>query len=197
MAEDDEAGAQRTGDGVATDAAAAKKSLIKKLLPYIAGGAVSIALGIGAGVVTRKPANGEGGKTPKSQGAALDQFPDKLNIDLPELIFNCADTGQNVAGKVSIVLEVRTTEKFSKTDKKSVLQALIEQPDGAYYSRIRDALIRHFSGKVSTDLKTARGKEIVGLEVQDQMNRIIFSGTGGEDPKGIVTGVLFTTFLVQ
>jgi len=193
---DKDEGEKKTGDGVA-EGPPAPKSLVKRLLPYLIGGGVSLGLGIGAGVVTKhKPADGEKG-TEKKVAPTLPEYPKSTVLELPEQIFNCADTGQMVAGKVSITLEVQTTEELAKGEKKSALQALVENKDERFYGRIRDALVNHLSSKVSSDLKTARGKEVLKLEIQDLMNRILFTGTEKGDPKGVVTGVLFTNFLVQ
>jgi flagellar basal body-associated protein FliL len=202
MVEEEDENFEMTGDGVA--APVEKKPLLKRLIPYIAGGAVSVALGIGAGIVSRKPANRNGDTPTTAPAPRLEKFPKKVMVELPELIFNCADTGQMVAGKVNIVLEVQTTEALGKGEKKPHLQDLIDEKGGGYYSRIRDALLNLLSGKVSNDIKTAKGKELLKLEILDQMNRILFSPVDEGDAEmnkekveGVVTGVLYTTFLVQ
>jgi hypothetical protein len=120
-----------------------------------------------------------------------------MKLELPQQIFNCADTGQMIAGKVQIEIEVRTTKKWA-TGEKSPLKLAVETKEGRFYARVQDALVTLLSGKVSGELKTARGKENLKLEILDLMNRVLFSGTDPElDPQGVVTGVLFTVFLVQ
>jgi flagellar basal body-associated protein FliL len=187
-------------DPVASDGGGAKPSFLKRMLPYIAGGAVSIGLGISAGIVTNRKHAPEGGETTpdgKRPPVTLDQFPKETKLELPQQIFNCADTGQMIAGKIQIELEVRTTEKWSAGEK-SLLKLAVEGKDGRYYARVQDALVTLLSGKVSTELKSPRGKEVLKLEVLDLMNRVLFSGANAEsDPQGVVTGVLFTVFLVQ
>jgi flagellar basal body-associated protein FliL len=92
---------------------------------------------------------------------------------------------------------VRTTKQWSAGEK-SKLKEAVEGKEGRYYARVQDALVTLLSSKVSTELKTARGKEVLKLEILDLMNRVLFSGTDHDhDPQGIVTGVLFTVFLVQ
>jgi flagellar basal body-associated protein FliL len=198
--DDDDDDDKKAADPVASDAGGAKPSFMKRMLPYIAGGAVSIGLGVGAGIVTNKkqaPAGGETTSDGKKAPVTLDQFPEEMKLDLPQRIFNCADTGQMIAGKVQIELEVRTTKKWAAGEK-SPLKLAVETKEGRYSARIQDALVTLLSSKVSTELKAARGKEVLKLEILDLMNRVIFSGTDPEhDPQGVVTGVLFTEFLVQ
>lgn len=185
----------------APDAGGAKPSFMKRILPFVAGGAISIGLGLGSGIaMTRKhdAANRETGGE-KRPAPTLDEFPVEVKLELPKQLFNCADTGQMVAGSVTIQLEVRTTEKWGHPVERAPLKDAIDpKSDGKFYGRMKDALVMLLSTKISGDLKTARGKELLKLEILDRMNEILFAGTDREkDPQGVVTRVLFTDFLVQ
>ena len=139
-------------------------------------------------------------KSEKKPAPAPSQFPVALKLDLGKTVFNCADNGQLIAGAVTILLEVRTTEKWGSGEKPKLKDAIDPKGEGEYScaGRIKDALVILLSTKMSADLRSARGKEVLKLEILDQMNRILFGGLDAEkDPQGVVTNVLFTDFLVQ
>jgi hypothetical protein len=199
---DEEDAIEGIGDEpVAPDAGAAKPSFLKRIFPYVAGGAISIGLGVGSGIAMTRKHDGPEGETKleKKPTPTLDHFPVDVKLELPKQLFNCADTGQMVAGSVTIQLEVRTTERWGHPIEKPPLKDAIDpKSDGKYYGRMKDALVMLLSTKISGDLKTARGKELLKLEVLDRMNEILFAGGDAEkDPQGVVTRVLFTDFLVQ
>jgi flagellar basal body-associated protein FliL len=187
---------------LAADAGGAKpQSFMKRVLPFVAGGAISVGLGLGSGIAMTRKHDAPGAEThgEKKPAPTLDEFPVEVKLELPKQLFNCADTGQMVAGSVTIQLEVRTTDKWGHPAEKPPLKDAIDpKSDGKYYGRMKDALVMLLSTKISGDLKTARGKELLKLEILDRMNEILFSG-GDKDkePQGVVTRVLFTDFLVQ
>jgi len=186
---------------VAPDAAGARPSFMRRALPFVFGGAISIGLGLGSGIAMTRKHDGANPETggDKKPTPTLDEFPVEVKLELPKQLFNCADTGQMVAGSVTIQLEVRTTEKWGHpTEKAPLKEAIDPKSDGKFYGRMKDALVMLLSTKISGDLKTARGKELLKLEILDRMNEILFAGTDKEkDPQGVVTRVLFTDFLVQ
>lgn len=178
------------------------KSLLRRLMPWLAGGALSIGLGAGAGIVQNRHDAAKTGETPdeKKPALPLEKFPVELKLDLGKTIINCADNGQLIACAVTILLEVRTNEKWGSGEKPKLKDAVDPKGEGEFScaGRIKDALVILLSTKMSADLRSARGKEVLKLEILDQMNRILFGGLDKDkDPQGIVTNVLFTEFVVQ
>ncbi|MBM4015294.1 MAG: flagellar basal body-associated FliL family protein [Planctomycetes bacterium] len=181
------AGGDASKDGAE---AAAPPSALNKLFPFIAGGALSVGLGVTAGIVTQPepPPPEVHLEAPKPVPTPFDQLRDPKVIPLPTLIVNLADTSAAVSGKLIVFVQVRCKDEKIESDK---VQAC--EKGGASYPAIRDALITLMSGKQSSDLKTPRGKEQLKLELHDKLNPILFS-----DPaEGTITAIYFDEFLVQ
>ncbi|MBL8840745.1 MAG: flagellar basal body-associated FliL family protein [Planctomycetes bacterium] len=170
--------------------AAAPPSKMKALLPYMVGGVVSVGLGLTAAIVTA-PAPVEPEVIVEKEEpppTPLDTFLPPKKIALPQLIANLADTGQAVSGKFVLILEIRAKD----VDTENLVVAACAK-GGDFAAAIRDSLITLMSGKQSTELKTPRGKELLKLEILDQLKPILFA-----DPaNGAITGLFFDDFLVQ
>lgn len=172
------------------DAAAASPSKMKALLPYVVGGVVSVGLGLTAAIVTAPAPLAPEVIVEKEAPppTPLDSFLAPAKIALPTLIANLADTGQSFSGKFNLIIEIRA--------KDALVQAAVEAgcgKGGEFAAPVRDALITLMSGKQSTELKTPRGKELLKLEILDQLKPILFA-----DPaNGAITGLYFDEFLVQ
>jgi flagellar basal body-associated protein FliL len=201
MADEDQDGEEDRKAADAVASSSVRKSFSRRLFPYLAGGTVSLGLGVGAGIVqVRKDAAKPGEESAEKKRATPAEYPVELKLDLGKTIFNCADNGQLIAGAVTILLEVRTSEKWGTGEKPKLKDAIDPKTEGEYScaGRIKDALVILLSTKMSGDLRSSRGKEVLKLEILDQMNRILFGGLDREkDPQGVVTNVLFTDFLVQ
>jgi flagellar basal body-associated protein FliL len=196
-AEQEDEGAKRGDDGAGEGAS--KPSGRRRLLTYVVSGVLSVGLGLGAGVVQtrRHESKPEEKHVSTDASPTLDEFPILMKLELPRQIFNCADTGRVVAASINVELEVRTTADWGLPIEKNKLKNAIDPKEGKYYGRIRDGLVMLLSTKMSGDLQSARGKEVLKLEILEKMNTILFSGKEKDDPKGVVTEVLFTDFLVQ
>jgi len=203
MADDDEEyeASERASSPDATDGGDAP-SFLRRILPWITGGAVSVALGAGAGILQNRRDEAHAGESAgaKKPAATPEQFPVELELDLGKTVFNCADNGQLIAGAVTVLLQVRTNEKWGGGEHPRLKDAIDPKGEGDYScaARIKDGLVILLSTKMSGDLRSARGKEVLKLELLDQMNRVLFGGLDPEkDPQGVVTNVFFTDFLVQ
>ncbi len=171
--------------------AKAQRSKFKALLPYLFGGLLSAGLGVTAGVVT-KPKHEEPPPDPSASSTPatpFDKFGEPHEVVLASQVLNLADPGQSVAGKFQFRLEVRIKPE-AKIDE---LRAACTDKAGKRYAKVRDALITLYSSKVSTDIKTAHGKEILKLEMLDVLAPIVFPDPG----EGVLTNVIFEEFLVQ
>jgi flagellar basal body-associated protein FliL len=202
MADEEQDGEEDRKASDAVASSSARKSFSRRLFPYFAGGAVSLGLGVGAGIAQIRKDEAKPGEesAEKKRAATPAEYPVELKLDLGKTIFNCADNGQLIAGAVTILLEVRTNEKWGSGEKPKLKDAIDPKSEGEYScaGRIKDALVILLSTKMSGDLRSSRGKEVLKLEILDQMNRILFGGLDREkDPRGVVTNVLFTDFLVQ
>ena len=203
MADEDEEYevSERASDVVAADHGDAP-SFLRRILPWITGGAVSVALGAGAGILQNRREEAHAGEAAQAKKPAPtpEQFPVALELDLGKTVFNCADNGQLIAGAVTVLLEVRTNEKWGGGEHARLKDAIDPKGEGEYScaARIKDALVILLSTKLSGELRSARGKEVLKLEILDQMNRVLFGGFDKDkDPQGVVTNVFFTDFLVQ
>ena len=189
MAEADKKDAAKEAGKDGADAVA-PPSKMKALLPYVVGGVVSVGLGLTAAIVTA-PAPVEPEvivETEAPPPTPLDTFLPPKKITLQPLIANLADTGQAVSGKFVLILEIRAKDLETEA---LVIAACAKGGDSA--AAIRDSLITLMSGKQSTELKTPRGKELLKLEILDQLKPILFP-----DPShGAITGLFFDDFLVQ
>lgn len=174
----------------AEGAVAAPPSAVKKLLPFIVGGTLSIGLGVTAGIVTKPedPPAEVTQKAPEPEPTPLDQLLPAHSIAMPTLIVNLADTSAAVSSKMNLVIKVRVKDEPTQTtlDGDCAKGGVLAVP-------MRDALITLLSGKQSTDLKTPRGKEQLKLEILDKLKPILFP-----DPSvGVLTDIYFDEFLVQ
>lgn len=183
-------------DGPADGAAApAPASRMKRLMPYVVSGLLSIGLGVTAGIVT----NPKKSETPHVESAEpakpltpYDKFGEEIEVPLSSLVTNLADPNQSVSGKFVIYLVVRTPKGDHEAADHEQVKAGCAK-DGKLSTRIKDALLTLFSSKLSTDLKTAHGKEIVKLEIIELLKPILFP-----DPTtGAITNVYFGDFVIQ
>jgi flagellar basal body-associated protein FliL len=176
----------------ASDAAPAGPTKVKRLAPYLAGTLLSIGLGVTAAIVTA-PAEPDAPVLREDdvrKVSPLDEFGEAQQMALPPIVANLADEGQMVAGKFLIHLEVRLPPE-AKFDE---LQAsCCDKAGGKLYAKVRDALVMLFSGKVSGDLRTPHGKEILKLEILDLLGPVVFDDPG----QGALTNVYFEDFLIQ
>jgi flagellar basal body-associated protein FliL len=172
----------------------APKSLLRRALPYLVGGVLSAGLGVTAGVVTNpvKGAGPPGEKGAEKPEEPRDSFSEPFEIVLPTLITNLADPGASVSGKFVMRLEMRVSPKLFET-KDELVAACTDKSKGKLYARVRDTLVSLFQSKVSTDIKTSHGKELLKLEILEQLSPIVFP-----DPEnGVLTNVYFEEFIVQ
>ena len=110
-ADQDETEGDRIPDLAA--ASGASPSFFRRLTPWLAGAVVSVGLGAGAGVLKNKRDEAKGDEPAEKHVApSPEQFPRELKLDLGKTVFNCADNGQLIAGAVTVLLEVRTNEKW-------------------------------------------------------------------------------------
>jgi hypothetical protein len=192
-AEKKDATAEAAKDSPA-DAAATPKPRAAWFLPYLIGGAISAALGVTAGIVTTPHPVEPTHEAPKPEApvSPFDAFGTPQEVPLKTQILSLGDPGQSVNGRFTIRLEVRLKPGARIEE----LLAACNDPEpksGRCFAKIKDALGTLFSGKVSTDVKTARGKEILKLEIIDRLAPIVFP-----DPReGAITNVFFEEFLVQ
>lgn len=175
----------------ATTEAAVAKPKWKKLLPYMLGGTISVGLGLTAAIVTRPKATepAKDGKASESGTPSLDNFEEPTRLVLPFQVVNLADQGATVACRLTIDIEVRTT----KENLEPLTVACVDSKKGKHYAKIRDAINTLMSGKISTDIKTPRGKELLKLELLSMLAPIVFP----EAKEGVVTGIYFEDFVVQ
>jgi len=196
MAEAEKTPAKDGGDDAAETPAPPKPSFAKKLVRFGIAGIISAGLACVCGLVIfpkpkpppEKPAE------PKGEQNTLDSFGPAQTVTMAALTTNLADQGATIATKITIVLEYRVPEKST------IPLQLVEKKGeeggelaGKLIPRIRDALVTHVSGKMSADLKSAKGKELLKLEILQILSSIVFP-----DPTtGAFTGVYFKEFLVQ
>lgn len=180
------------GAAPASDAAPAGKPKLKRLAPYLGGTLLSIGLGVAAAIVTApaEPAATVLREDDVREVSPIDEFGEARQMALPPIVANLADEGQMVAGKFLIHLEVRLPPdaKFDELQ-----AACCDKGGGKLYAKVRDALVTLFSGKVSGDLRTPHGKEILKIEILDLLGPVVFA-----DPdQGALTNVYFEDFLIQ
>lgn len=190
--QDAKSDAQKEGaaDGAAAPAPASR---MKRLMPYVVSGLLSSGLGVTAGIVTNPKkddaTHGEHAEAAKPL-TPYDKFGEEIEVPLTSLVTNLADPNQSVSGKFVIYLVVRTPK--DKPEAEGQVKADCAK-DGKLSTRIKDALLTLFSSKLSTDLKTAHGKEIVKLEIIELLKPILFP-----DPAtGAITNVYFGDFVIQ
>ena len=192
-AKDPKSDAQR--DGASDAGAAAPAARSKRFLPYVVSGLLSIGLGVTAGVVTnpkKSETPHDAAPQPERMLTPYDKFGEEVEIPLVPLVTNLADPNQSVSGKFVIYLVVRTPKGELAAKDHDQIKAECAK-DGKYSTRMRDALLTLFSSKLSTDLKTAHGKEIVKLEIIEVLKPILFP-----DPaSGAITNVYFGDFVIQ
>lgn len=174
--------------------APAAKSRLRRAIPYLVGGALSAGLGITAGIVTaphEKPAAPDAAGDPKP-ATRYDHFGQPFEIVLPTLITNLADPNSSVSGKFAIRLEVRTLPELEATRDKLAADCA-DKAAGRLYAQIRDTLVTLFQSKVSTEIKTSHGKELLKLEILDLLTPILFP----DSSKGVISNVYFEDFVYQ
>ncbi len=181
------AGPAAEADGTA---AAAPVSAIKRSLPYLVGGALSMGLGITAGIVTKpkEPESHviEGAKVPVP--TPLDQLLPAQDIVLAQLLVNLADDNRAAMAQLNVVLKIRAKDLPAQA---AIVAGCAK--GGTLVAPIRDTLISLLGGKQSTELKTPRGKEDLKLEIFDKLQPILFP-----DPSlGTITNVYFDEFQVS
>ena len=174
--------------------APAPRSRLARLLPYLIGGVLSAGLGITAGIVTerkKKQHDDAAAESAKAPVSPFDDFGEPEQIVLELGVLQLADPGQSVAGRFKIFLEVRL-KKEGKVRIEELRASCTDQTK-PLFGRIQDKFITLFRTKVSTDVRTGHGIEILKLEIIEVLNPILFS-----DPsEGVITDVLLGQFLIQ
>jgi flagellar basal body-associated protein FliL len=191
MAEAERATAGDAGDDAPAGAVpSAPKSRLRRLVPYAIAGLLSAGLGITAGIVTNPKHEEPVVEKPASPVTPYDTFGDPFDVKLPALVTNLADPNQSVSGKFTIHLELRLPKEAAEDARKKIEEDIA---NGARLVRIRDALLMLFTGKLSTDIKPAHGKEVLKLEILEHLAPIVFP-----DPaQGAITCVYFSEYVIQ
>jgi flagellar basal body-associated protein FliL len=178
------------GEGTA---ALAPKSFVRKVVPYLIGGVISSGLGVTAGIVTKPKEKSHEEEKPAKAITPYDQFAEPFVIDLPEVVTSLGDPGQSVNGRFGVHLELRVLPEINAKKKEFVDALLDRSKDTSRSAKVMDALNSLFASKLSTDLKTAQGKELIKLDILDLLNPIFFPDSG----KGAITNVYIVPFIVQ
>jgi flagellar basal body-associated protein FliL len=160
-----------------------RKSLVRRALLPGVGAVISASLAVVmAGIVV--PPTTEEEEPPKEENLLdLDQFAEPMTIDLGEFKFTLADEGRDGFARIFLAMEFRAVDP-------SVITSRLENELGIV---VQDQMIMHLSGKVSTNLKTTEGKQLLKLELIDVLTPHVF-----ENPQeGVITNLYYKDFLVQ
>ena len=168
----------------ATEDAGQGKSLIRRVLPATCASVLGVVLAVVfCYVVFPPPAE------PQDEGdgseAILDEtenYADPVAIPLPKVVVNLADEGRDVMLKISLSIEFRAESPdvvVTRVSDKSV--------------EIKDTLITYLSGKISSEIKSSEGKEILKWELINRLTRLLFA----EEEDGMVSNLFFEEVLVQ
>ena len=138
-------------------------------------------------------------------GGSEDEIQRGIIVDLGDFILNLCDESQKKYLKVNVAIEVtkKDTDFPEVEEEKSgghgghgaapasadPMEA-IQKEMNQYKPAIRDAVITNLSGKTSTELATAAGKELAKEQITNDINSIL----GGERE---VLRVSFGQFIIQ
>lgn len=104
------------------------------------------------------------------------------SLALPEVVVNLADEGRDA------MLRVRLSMHYRAADPEHAAEEITK-----HTVALKDAMITHLSGKVTEQVKSSQGKELLKWELIDRLNQIVFPNPS----HGKITNLFYEELLVN